>query len=139
MNLKENVANYASLRIQLELKKEIVAQHKKEYEEKMEDILSTIKELEEKLNSNFSLIETEIKAEFEKDKTVKKFYGGFGIQEKKKIEYDPEVALRWAKDKNMFITLDVKSFEKAAEGMKLDFVKIDKEPSITVPKEIKLD
>jgi hypothetical protein len=139
MNLKENVANYASLRIQLETKKEIVARHKKEYEEKMADIIDAIKDLENQLASSFSLIETDIKEEFEKDKSVKKFYGGFGVQEKKKITYDFETALKWAKEKNMFITLNVDAFEKAAEGMELDFVKIDKIPQVTKPKEIKLD
>ena len=139
MNLKENVANYASLRVQLESKKEIVAQYKKEYEEKMADIVDTIKDIENQLASSFSLIETEIKVEFEKDKTVKKFYGGFGVQEKKKITYDFETALKWAKEKDMFVTLDVPSFEKAVEGMKLDFVTIDKVPQVTKPKEIKVD
>jgi hypothetical protein len=139
MNLKENVANYASLRARLESKKEIVSQYKKEYEEKTADIVDTIKDLENQLASSFSLIETDIKAEFEKDKTVKKFYGGFGVQEKKKITYDFDTALQWAKEKNMFVTLDVSSFEKAVEGMKLDFVTIDKVPQVTKPKEIKLD
>lgn len=139
MNLKENVANYASLRIQLESKKEIVAQYKKEYEEEMADIVDTIKDLENQLDSSFSLIETDIKAEFEKDKTVKKFYGGFGVQEKNKITYDFETALQWAKEKDMFITLDISSFEKAVDGLRLDFVTIDKVPQVTKPKEIKLD
>jgi len=139
MNLKEAVAVFALVRTTLETKQEELSKKKLQFEEETKDLVKEMQDLKDKLALCFTEIDKDIKAKFKEDNSVKKFYGGFGIQEKKKIEYDPEVALRWAKDKDMFIILDVKSFEKAVEGMKLDFVKIDKEPSITVPKEIKLD
>ena len=139
MNLKEAVAVFALVRATLETKQEELSKKKLQFEVETKDLVKEMQDLKDKLALCFIEIDKDIKSKFEEDNSVKKFYGGFGIQEKKKIEYDLEVALRWAKDKDMFITLDVKSFEKAAEGMKLDFVKIDKEPSVTVPKEIKLD
>jgi len=139
MNLKEAVAVFALVRATLETKQEELSKKKLQFEVETKDLVKEVQDLKDKLALCFTEIDKDIKSKFEEDNSVKKFYGGFGIQEKKKIEYDLEVALRWAKDKDMFITLDVKSFEKAAEGMKLDFVKIDKEPSVTVPKEIKLD
>ena len=140
MNLKENVKQYDEVRKQIEKKKEIIAFHKIDYESKIGNAVAEIKELEEKLNTTFKDIEIELKEQFSKDKTVKKFYGGFAIQEKKKIEYKEEDAFKWCKEKDMFLTYDKKSFEKACEGLKLDFVKIDKESvQVTIPKEIKLE
>lgn len=139
MNLKEAVAVFALVRTSLETKQEELAKNKKKFEEDNALLVSEIKELQDKLATCFTEIETDIKEEFEKDKSVKKFYGGFGVQEKKKIIYDFDTALKWAKEKNMFITLNVDAFEKAVEGLELDFVTIDKVPSVTKPKEIKLD
>lgn len=139
MNLKENVKQYDNLKKQIENKKEIIEAFKIDYASKTESIVKDIKELEEQLSITFKDIETELKEEFKKDNTVKKFYGGFAIQEKKKVEYKEEDAFNWCKSKDMFLTYDKKAFEKACEGLKLDFVKIDKEPSVTVPKEIKLE
>jgi hypothetical protein len=136
MNLKEAVAVFALVRTSLETKQEELAKNKKKFEEDNALLVSDIKDLQEKLSTCFTEIEKDIKEEFEKDKTVKKFYGGFGVQEKKKITYDFETALRWAKEKDMFVTLDVTSFEKAVEGMKLDFVTIDKEPSVKNQKKL---
>lgn len=139
MSLKENVKDYDDLKKLIEAKKDIVELYKKEYEEKMVDIVSTIKELEGRLQGKFTLIETEIKDEFKKDKTVKKFYGGFAIQEVKTVDYDEAKALAFAKEKDMFLMLDKKSFEKAIDGLTLDFIKKDTTTRVTTPKEIKLE
>jgi len=139
MNLKESVKQYDEIRKQIEQKKEIIAIHKIDYESKIGNASAEIKELEEKLNITFKDIETELKEEFKKDKTIKKFYGGFGIQEIKTVEYSEESALAWCKLKDMFITYDKKSFEKAIDGLTLDFVKKDRDTKVTVPKEIKLE
>lgn len=139
MNLKENVKQYDELKKQIEKKKELIETFKIDYTSKTESIVKDIKELEEKLNSTFKDIETELKEQFNKDKTVKKFYGGFAIQETKTVEYKEEDAFKWCKEKDMFLTYDKKSFEKALDGLTLDFVKKDKATKITVPKEIKLE
>lgn len=139
MNLKENVKQYDEVRKIIESKKEEITDRKKEYERSISIIVDQIRIFEEKLATTLKDIETELKEEFKKDNTVKKFYGGFAIQEKKKIEYKEEDAFNWCREKDMFLTYDKKSFEKACEGLKLDFVKVAKEPSVTVPKEIKLE
>jgi hypothetical protein len=139
MNLKEAVAVFALIRTSLEAKQEELSNRKELFNKSNEHLMQEIEELKTKLNDVYGEIETDIKQKFNEDKSVKKFYGGFGIQEKKKIEYDFQTALKWAKEKDMFITLDTKSFEKAVEGLNLDFVKLDKEPQVTTPKEIKLD
>lgn len=136
MNLKENVKSYDVLRKEIEEKKELISKRKKEFESEIEGIVSEIKSAEEKLGETFSLIETEIKDEFEKNNKVKKFYGGFGVQERKNIVYDEKKAFEFAKEKDMFLMLDKKSFEKAVEGLNLDFVEIKPEVKVTVPKEI---
>jgi len=139
MSLKENVKDYDTIRKHIEHYKERLSNHKKEYDTEVEGINANIKIAEKELNDKFSLIETEIKDEFKKDKTVKKFYGGFTIQEVKTVEYDEAKALEFAKEKDMFLMLDKKSFEKALDGLTLDFVKKDTTTRVTVPKEIKLE
>lgn len=139
MNLKENVKSYDVLRKEIEEKKELISKRKKEFESEIEGIVSEIKSAEEKLGETFSLIETEIKDEFEKNNKVKKFYGGFGVQERKNIVYDEKKAFEFAKEKDMFLMLDKKSFEKAVEGLNLDFVEIKPEVKVTVPKEIVIE
>lgn len=139
MNLKENVKSYDVLRKEIEEKKELISKRKKEFESEIEGIVSEIKSAEEKLGETFSLIETEIKDEFEKNKKIKKFYGGFGVQERKNIVYDEKRAFEFAKEKDMFLMLDKKSFEKAVEGLNLDFVEVKNEVKVTVPKEIVIE
>ena len=95
--------------------------------------------LEEKQKLVFSEIEGEIKTEFKNNPKVKKFYGGFGVQERKELIYDEEKALSYAKQKDICLQLDVKAFEKVAETLKLDFVEIKTNVKVTTPKEIKLE
>lgn len=73
----------------------------------------------------------------------KKQLGGVKVQEKKwsTISYDSTEALRFAKDKDMFLLLDKKGFETAAPSLNLDFVTIESgtKEAVTFPKEIKLE
>lgn len=69
----------------------------------------------------------------------KKLPGGVGIREKTTINYDVKRALGFAKEKDMFLALDSKAFEKAAPNLGLDWVEVSKEPQATLPKEIKLE
>ena len=73
-----------------------------------------------------------------KETGEKKMWGGIGIQEKKSIAYDSDKALAFAKEKDMFLILDTATFEKASATLGLDFVKIEKTPRATFPKEFKL-
>ena len=69
---------------------------------------------------------------------LKKLDGGIGIRVKAGIKYDPKKALEYAKEKDMFLALDAKSFEKVASGLNLDWVQETATASVTFPKEIKL-
>ena len=75
-------------------------------------------------------------AEF-KATSEKKMWGGIGIREKSVVSYDAAKALAFAKEKDMFLKLDAATFEKAAPALGLEFVKIEKVPSVTYPKEWK--
>lgn len=65
----------------------------------------------------------------------KKPGGGLGIRVSKKISYDKDKALEYAKEKDMFLTLDVKAFEKVAADLGLDFVTIGSVASVTFPRD----
>jgi len=57
---------------------------------------------------------------------------GVGIRELTKIEYDPRVALTFATEHKMFLSLDKKTFDAYAKTQNLDFVTITKEPQATI-------
>lgn len=74
----------------------------------------------------------------------KKFFGGIGIQEKKTMSYPTDAAFKYAKEKDMFILFDEKSFNKVATTLsksgQLPFqVKTGTTPAATFPKVIKLE
>ena len=66
----------------------------------------------------------------------KKLAGGLGIRVSKTISYDAAKALDFAKEKNMFLQLDSKAFEKVAGSLGLDFVSETEKVTVTFPKEI---
>jgi len=124
------------------------------------DLLESLKEekkiiqdkfLEENkvLFNNIKLIEDEVHWLKEKvgnnclqEYTISKnktFYGGIKIKEYSNIEYDEKEALKWAKEKDMFLSLDKKAFEKAVDSLDLEFVTVSKQPKVTYPKIIKLE
>jgi hypothetical protein len=94
------------------------------------------------IKQQIETVKTEIKpealAEFEATGN-KKLVGGIGIRETSFIEYDESQAFKFAKEKDMFLQLDKKAFDKAAGSLALDFVKTGRRPSVTFPKEVKLD
>lgn len=70
---------------------------------------------------------------------IKKRLGGVGIRVAKTLDYDSNQALNWAKEKDLFLQLDTKAFEKVAKTETIDFVKIGEKVTVTFPKEIKLE
>lgn len=119
-------------------RKEILKQKKDQFEKDNIDLITSINNFEEGISTLKEKIEKQAITLFESTKE-KKLFGGIGIQERVDIQYDENEALKWAKEKDMFLILDVKSFEKAVQGLKLDFVKMDKKPKVTFPKEIKFE
>lgn len=69
----------------------------------------------------------------------KNLLGGIGIRETSTIEYNADAALKFAKEKDMFLALDKKAFEKAAPALGVDFVTVGKKVTVTFPKEVKID
>ncbi len=80
---------------------------------------------------------TEALEEFKKTGN-KKLLGGIGIREGSTMTYDPEKALKFAKEKDMFLQLDKKAFEKVAPSLCLDFVFPSKKTTVTFPKVVTL-
>ena len=74
-----------------------------------------------------------------KETGVKKLFGGIGIRELTKMEYDSDEALKWAKSHSLCLKLDDKSFKQIAKTQEIDFVKTTKEVIVTFPKEIVVD
>lgn len=69
----------------------------------------------------------------------KKLEGGLGIRTKTVLVYDVSEAIAFA-ERNPelgLLALDVRAFENAASGLKLDFVEVKEEATVTIPKEVK--
>ena len=67
----------------------------------------------------------------------KHLIGGIAIKMMKKLEYDPDAALIWAKDHDLALSLDKRRFEQLAKTENIDFVKIVETPQVTIPSIIK--
>ncbi|MFW6233136.1 MAG: hypothetical protein ACOC3Z_00570 [Nanoarchaeota archaeon] len=72
----------------------------------------------------------------------KKLYGGIGIRIYKKLDYEKEIAMKWA-ETNMPVAiikeLDKKQFESYAKENTPDFVEVIESEIVTFPKEIKTE
>ena len=75
---------------------------------------------------------------FKKD-GQKKRLGGIGIRVSKLLQYAEETALKWAKEKDLFLQLDKKAFENVAKTGEIDFVTTKEKITVTFPKEIKFE
>lgn len=111
---------------------------KRDFEEFTSGSVLLLKELSADITAKKAEIEVLAKADFAKNK-IKKLFGGVGIQEKSLCKYDMKDALKFAKEKDMFLLLDKKSFETAAGGLDLDFVTSEKVVKVTFPKVIEVD
>jgi hypothetical protein len=137
-NFKEDVAKLKNLNEQIE---KVLLEKKQVYSEieiKVSELTDKIVALELQKKAVVAIIEKSVLAKFEETKD-KNFYGGIGVKEYTNFTYEEKEALKWAKEKDMFLTLDKKSFESACKNLDLDFVTIDKKPKVTYPKIIKLN
>lgn len=76
---------------------------------------------------------------YEADNSHKEFYGGLKIRNTKELVYTKEEAVEWAKKSESCLTLDKKAFDAVAKTGTLDFVIVRTIPTVTFPKEIKLE
>lgn len=130
---------------QLKEKFESLEEFQKEKKEKdtkhaesIKTIVSGISTVTKEIGDLKKEISKEVLVKFEETKE-KKYYGGIGVKEYKTLTYDSVKALTWAKEKDICLTLDKKSFEKIAESQLLDFVDVSTDPKVTYPKVIKIE
>jgi len=136
--MKEQILKLKTLRDKIELlknKKRIA------YEKYMAENNSLFSELE---NVSEQMINTEMEIREialtkYKETGEKKLNYGVGIRILKKLEYNDKEALKWAKEHNMALSLDKKSFDKIAKAEPMDFVKINEVPQATLPSIIDVD
>ena len=113
---------------------------KKEFEESIKEKVKSLKEKEEEITKLRDTISVEALEEYkENGRSSKKLSGGIGIREKSVISYDEEKALEFAKEKDLFLSLDKKTFEKSAPTLNLSWVTVKKEETVTFPKMINLE
>ncbi len=110
-------------------------QHASEYRE--------VENLKEKIETLKSEIQPLALKEFEKN-NEKHLYGGVGIRvgkDKVIYTYKDSDALKFAKEKDMFLMLDKKAFEKAIPGLSVDFIEekvVRGSVSVTFPAKIEI-
>lgn len=117
--------------------KQILDERRAQFEQENADLIADVKALSDQVNELKENIRPLAEAEFERTGS-KRMWGGVGIREKTSLSYDHDEALEFAREKDMFLSLDVKAFEKAAEAMHLPFVTVEKIPQVTFPKTIEL-
>jgi len=137
MILKENLIDLKEVMIYNETTKSLIAEIKKEMEEKISKIKEERKvlEYEAKENELKSKIIESAKKEF-KETSNKKLLGGIGIREVKEYGYCEEDAFKWAKEHSLCLQLDKKAFEGLAKTQNFDFVEVGNIVQVTFPKEI---
>lgn len=75
---------------------------------------------------------------YEEDGNKSRF-GGVGIKVMKMLDFKEEDAFQWAKDHQLCLQLDLTSFKKIAKTQDFGFVTVTEVPTVTFPKEIKLE
>ena len=76
-------------------------------------------------------------SEYQKD-GMKKRDGDIGIRVMTDLQYDEDKAFEWAKEHSLCLSLNKKDFEKIAKTQDIEFVEKKEIPTVTFPKQIKL-
>ena len=121
----------------LEIQSTKIKKAREEFELSLKDELEIKTDIEAVIAVLKAELTIEALAEF-KLLGKKKLLGGIGIREGSTLSYSPEKALEYAKEKSMFLALDVKSFNKVAGSLSLEFVETGTKTTVTFPKAIKL-
>lgn len=109
-----------------------------EKENHFEERLSQIEIKKKALSDLKQKISEEARAEF-KETGSKKLEGGIGIRETTVLNYDKDTAFKWAKEHELCLSLDSKSFEKLALSQNIEFVEKNTEVKVTFPEKIQLN
>jgi hypothetical protein len=129
--LEEYIKTVAEARKNYDTINELLKSKKAEWEEQNAELISTVKE------SAVIMSEAEIQL---REATVKIFNEtgnkapatGVNIREVTKYDYDPTLALKWAKSHDMALKLDDTAFKKIIKADAPDFVTVTTEPQATI-------
>lgn len=115
---RENLEKLRDLQTELSQKKAALKLKKDNFNKSIEIDNESIELLQSKETLYKQGIEVEALAEF-KETGNKKLLGGIKVQEKTNviISYKPEDALKFAKEKNMFLMYDKKGLDKAIPSL----------------------
>jgi len=126
----------------LEQKESILKSKKSVFKTETNDLDLEIKGIKKQVEELKEEIEKLAITNF-KETNEKVFIGGIKVQETKSFDYDALEAFKWAKDHDMFLELDKKSFDKYIKALKPEmlpsFVKTVEGNRATFPKLIKLE
>lgn len=132
-----SIREYQVIVEDLDAVRKTLAQKREEFEDSISDLKTKKAELEDLEKELKQSLSEEALEEYQETGN-KKFPGGIAIREEKSVDYEEDKAFEFAKEKGMFLKLDRKAFEKAADSLGLSFVEISKKPKVTFPKVIKL-
>jgi len=130
--MKAQIKDLAEMLDKLSLAKATYKKAMEEFELRNSTITGLISDLNKNVVAKKSEIELLALADYKKNAN-KKLFGGVKIQERKSLKYDKAKALSFAKEKDMFLILDTKAFEKAATSINIDFIEIVTSLKTTFP------
>ena len=135
---KECLQKYIETNKQLEALKTDLRTKKEIFDEQNKGTVNRINEMNEELNQQKEIITTQAKEEYALT-SKKKLLGNIGIRIVKKLSYEANEALAWAKKHDMALSLDKRTFEQIAKTQPLPFVEITEDTKVTFPKEIVIE
>ena len=135
---KDELKDLQKAQAELEYQKDVLAKKHEIYLASTSHLREIIRATEDQIESIKATLKAQGLDEYAETGS-KKLTGGLGIRCGKTLDYDEAKAFAFAKEKDMFLQLDKKSFEKAAPSLGLDFVTQSEKISVTFPKEIKLE
>jgi len=115
-----------------------IATKRVKFESDNEGLFVRQKRIREQIAEQKLSLAVEAESEFKED-GIKKRLGGIGIRVLKILKYDADVALAWAKKKDLFLQLDTKSFDNVAKTGEIDFVKVEDNITVTFPKKLVIE
>jgi hypothetical protein len=138
---EEDLRQYKCIFETLDKRKEAFNEKREIFYSENKGLMESIASANEKLEELKSNLKKAAISEFI-NTSNKKLLGGIGIRVRSVLEYDESTALSWAKLHSVAVVLDKKAFENIAKDSKdieLGFVTKKEVPTVTFPKEIKLE
>ena len=137
MNKEKLIELKSAMESETKLTEEI-AKKEEEFKEQNKELFIKRADIRDQIIDCKEVLWENAEVGFKKD-GIKKRLGGVGIRVIKLLEYAEDVALKWAKEKDLFLQLDKKAFENVAKTGEIDFVAIKDKITVTFPKEIKIE